>query len=456
MPHQKQAQQIINARVLIVDDNPDLIRLMEMRLKPLKFQLRSARSAEEALTIAATWKPHLVITDLQMPGMSGMDLFEKLHMDDPLLPVIILTAHGTIPDAIKATQSGVTSFLTKPFDSKELLEEVSSALLNSGFASQSDNASHLVLDEEWRSDIVSRSPLMETLIHQIDRLSESDNLLLFSGEAGTGKSLLTMAAHKRSHRRDGPYIHISCKAMPEDKLELEIFGKIGTGNIHSPEQLGLLRQANQGTFVLHDFEVSSPAFLQKILFALIDQKVRPTDSELSTPIDVRAMTTTLSSGGYSINSPIAWELGEKLGLSSFKIPSLKKRTEDIPLIIQDTLEKTNSKKDLQFSNKAIQALMVASWPGNIRQLTNIIRQCARLTSNKVISESLVESRLNKSKFKIKTLNSAHLDFERQYLTDILKVTNGNVTKAASLAERNRTEFHRLLKKHKIDAALFRH
>jgi two-component system response regulator GlrR len=297
---------------------------------------------------------------------------------------------------------------------------------------------------------------METLLHQIDRLAETDNLLLFRGAAGTGKSLLTRAAHNRSHRKEGPYVHISSKSLPEKLLKLEIFGRIGSGPLESPEHLGLLREARNGTFVLNDFESATPAFLQKVLYALINQKVRPVDAQSSVDIDVRAMATTLNSDGYLLNDQLAWELSEQLGVTAFKVPAINERREDIPLIANATIEMMEDKVDLQFSNKAMEALTTANWQGNVRQLSNTVRQIARLSTNKIISESLVNSRLNKSTYEIQPLSSAHLDFERKYLTDTLKATNGNVTKASLIAERNRTEFHRLLKKHKIEACLFRH
>lgn len=459
MPSDSHIKLTEHAKVLIVDDNPDLIRLMGLRLKPMNFELKSAESAEEALSVLATWSPNLVITDLQMPGMSGMELFQKIHSKDPLVPVIILTAHGTIPDAVEATQSGVTSFLTKPFDSKRLLEEVRDALLNSGYIKKPstvlDNQPPLATTNTWREKIISKSPIIDNLIHQLDRLSSSDSLLLFTGEAGSGKSLFARAAHNRSERRNGPYVHISSKSLPERLLDIELYGQVGSGTLKSPERLGLFREAEGGTLVLNDFESATPDFLHKLLNALITKKIRPIDSDVAFSIDVRPMTTTLGTGGYSQNQKLAWELGGQLDITSFKIPPLRERREDIPIIANNTLAQLPNKQELQFSNKAMQILLSEEWPGNIRQLTNTVRQCARLCNTKVISESLLNSRLKKSSFKVQTLSSAHLDFERNYLIEILKATNGNVTKASQLAERNRTEFHRLLKKHKMEASSFR-
>lgn len=445
-----------NAKVLIVDQSKDSIKLMTLRLKPMKFELKTAKSAEEALVILATWTPHLVITDLQMPGMSGMDLFHKIHTEDPLIPVIILTAHGTIPDAIAATQSGVSQFLTKPFESRELLLEVSSALLNSGFESQSTHSPLLSVNEHWHQSVISKSPKIENICNQLKRFAKTDNLLLFSGEAGSGKSLLAKAAHDHSHRCNGPFASLSCQSLPERLLNVELYGKIGSGTLDNPEQMGILRTLNGGSFVLHDFENASPTFLQTLMSSFISKKIRPVDSDKTIDIDIRPMTTTIGSGGYSQNGRLAWELGEKLEMTPLRVPPLRDRREDIQLIANATLAEHPETRDLQFSNKAMQVLLAANWPGNVRQLTNTVRQCARLCNTKIISESLVESRLNKSLFKMQTLSSAHLDFERKYLIEVLKATNGNVTKAAEFADRNRTELHRLLKKHKIEARQFRH
>lgn len=444
-----------SAKVLIVDDNKDLIRLMILRLKPMKFEIKTAESAEEALITLATWTPNLVITDLQMPGMSGMDLFDKIHAENPLIPVIILTAHGTIPDAIAATQSGVSSFLTKPFDSRELLLEVSSALVNSGFENQGNNSKVFILNDHWHKNVISKSPKIENLFNQLVRFATTDNLLLFSGEAGSGKSILAKAAHDHSHRCNSPFASLSCKSLPERLLNLELYGKVGSGTLENPEQMGILRNSHGGSFVLHDFEKASPAFLHTIMSSLINKKIRPVDSDTAINIDIRPMTTTIGAGGYSQNGQLAWGLGGKMEMTPFRVPPLRERREDITLIANATLAELTDKSDLQFSNKAMQVLLAADWPGNLRQLRNTVRQCARLCNTKIISESLVESRLNKSRFKMQTLSSAHLDFERKYLIEVLKATNGNVTKSSELAERNRTEFHRLLKKHKIEASQFR-
>lgn len=456
MPASKQFSQTIGAKVLVVDDNDDLIKLMRIRLKPLKLELKTASSAEEALSVLSLWTPHLIITDLQLPGMSGMELFESVHMRNPLLPVIVLTAHGTIPDAVAATQAGVATFLSKPFDGKALMQEIQSALLTSGFAKQAKpkggQQQHI---GRWRDHIAGNSSAMEPVFSLIDRFAPTDSLLIFEGEIGTGKSDLAEAAHERSQCANGPIKHISCASLPEEYLEKEIYGKVGSGTDAQPELLGLLRDASGGTFLLTEFNKASPVFLQKLLRSVIANKANPIDSDTEYPIDMRAMATTTSIGELSENSKRTWEMTAKLDITVIQIPPLRDHREDIPRIAYNFLETLALKDTPKFSSKAMQLLTSAEWPGNIYQLISVVRQCARLCRTKVISDRLVNSRLNTPAFTIQPLTSAHKEFERNYLTEVLKATNGNVTKAADMAKRNRTEFHRLLKKHQIEASSFR-
>lgn len=442
------------AKVLIVDDNADLLKLLSMRLKPMKFELKKALSGEEALSIMSIWTPDLVITDLQMPGLDGMELFTKIHAQNPLLPVIILTAHGTIPDAVLATQSGVACFLTKPFNSKNLVEEIQSTLITSGFTPKTNHLS-AKLKTTCHKDIISKSPLMQAIIHQLERFAPSDALLLFEGERGTGKNELARVAHACSSRADKPFIHMSCTSLPEKKLIEEIYGRVGKGSPSRPDRQGLLRDTNGGTLLLSDFNEGSPAFVYKLLNDLVNQRACPVDSQHEYNFDCRSMGTTSMIGRYGRQSEKSWEFGDKLDITILSVPALRHRREDIPLIANEHLSRVDKTGELTFAAKAMQLMLTTEWPGNVRQLVSVTRQCARLCKTKVISEALVNSRLSNPTFQIQTLSNAHRDFERKYLTEILKVTNGNVTKASDMAKRNRTEFHRLLKKHKIEAKSFR-
>jgi len=440
-----------SAKVLIVDDDVDLLKLISIRLKPMQFELKTVTSAEEALSLMSIWHPDLIVTDLQLPGLSGMELFEKIHARNPLLPIIVLTAHGTIPEAVEATQSGLSSYLTKPFDSDALIAQMQTALLSSGFTSQQRETK----EEQWRHHIVSKSAVMETVFDQVQSLAPSDSLILIEGEPGSGKDDVARALHLCSKRASQSFTNVSCISMPPELLEVEIFGRVGSKTAESPEVTGVLQRAHNGTILISDFNEAKPHFLHRIMTALIEKKARPIDSDVVYPCDVRPLATTSLVDRYGQPHNTLWNLGEKLDVAVLSVPSLKDRREDIPLIVADCLAQLKDVPDLQFSSKALGALIAADWPGNVRQLVNVTKQCARFTKTKIISEALVQSRLSNQAHQIQPLSHAHRDFERNYLTDVLKLTNGNVTKAAEIARRNRTEFHRLLNKHKIVAKSFR-
>lgn len=445
-----------NARVLIVDDNVDLLKLMSIRLKPLKLQIKTVTSAEQALSTIAVWPPDLVITDLQMPGMSGMELFDELHQHHPILPVIILTAHGTIPEAVEATQSGVASFLTKPFDSESLIKHMEVALHSSGFsASKSSEPNIASIDNQWRSRIITKSPTMENLLGQIEQLAASDCVIGFEGEPGTGKVELARAMHALSPRGDKQLAYFSCTSLPEDLIESEVFGVDADPVAGRSERVGLLRQAQGSSLIVADFNEAPPAFIRRLLNALVEKRATPVNSSQHYPIDVRAFTTNGALGGDDQDVQELRDFRDKLELTLLSVPPLSDHREDIPLIANHCLKTEFADLDLQISNRAMQALLSAEWPGNIRQLLSVVKQCARLSTTKMISDALVNSRLDSPIYRIRPLTNAHRAFERDYLTELLKVTNGNVTQAAALAKRNRTEIHRLLKKHKIEAKSFR-
>jgi len=446
------------ARVLVVDDNVDLLKLMSMRLKPMQFDLKTVSSGLEALSLMALWTPDIIITDLQMPNFDGMEFFEKVHGQNPLLPVIILTAHGTIPDAVKATQSGVASFLSKPFDGNRLIGEIQQILLAGGYrAKRNSGANSKGLDTPLKlQNITSKSPIVAALVQQVERLASTNTIILFEGESGSGKDELARATHRLSTRAKQPLLHISCSALPDDLLSIDLFGKVGNGSPDNPELKGMFRQANEGTITLNDFNEANPKLVYKVLTALVDKRAKPVDSEHSFEINVRVIATTSMLGRYGRRSNRTWDILDKLDISILSVPALRDRREDIPLIANHYLSSFDHGHELSFASKAIQLMLRAEWPGNVRQLVSVVRQCARLCKTKVISESLVNSLLTDPVFHIQPLSNAHRDFERNYLIDALKATSGNVTKASKMAKRNRTEFHRLLKKHKIDAKSFRH
>ncbi|CAM3057341.1 Transcriptional regulatory protein GlrR [Klebsiella spallanzanii] len=438
------------ARLLLVDDDPGLLKLLGMRLVSEGYSVLTAESGPEALRILGRDKVDLVVSDLRMDEMDGLQLFSEIQKVQPGMPVIILTAHGSIPDAVAATQQGVFSFLTKPVDKDALYKAIDDALEQSAPTT----------DERWRQAIVTRSPLMERLLEQAGMVAQSDVSVLINGQSGTGKEIVAQAIHNASPRRDKPFIAINCGALPEQLLESELFGHARgafTGAVSNRE--GLFQAAEGGTLFLDEIGDMPLALQVKLLRVLQERKVRPLGSNRDIDIDVRIISATHR------DLPKAMARGEfredlfyRLNVVNLKIPPLADRTEDIPLLANYLLRQSADRHKpfvRAFSTDAMKRLMAAKWPGNVRQLVNVIEQCVALTSSPVISDALVEQALEGENTALPTFVEARNQFELNYLRKLLQITKGNVTHAARMAGRNRTEFYKLLSRHELDANDFK-
>ena len=438
------------ARLLLVDDDPGLLKLLGMRLVSEGYSVLTAESGPEALRTLSRDKVDLVVSDLRMDEMDGLQLFSEIQKAQPGMPVIILTAHGSIPDAVAATQQGVFSFLTKPVDKDALYKAIDDALEQSAPTT----------DERWRQAIVTRSPLMERLLEQAGMVAQSDVSVLINGQSGTGKEIVAQAIHNASPRRDKPFVAINCGALPEQLLESELFGHARgafTGAVSSRE--GLFQAAEGGTLFLDEIGDMPVALQVKLLRVLQERKVRPLGSNRDIDIDVRIISATHR------DLPKAMARGEfredlfyRLNVVNLKIPPLAERTEDIPLLANHLLRQSADRHKpfvRAFSTDAMKRLMAAKWPGNVRQLVNVIEQCVALTSSPVIGDALVEQALEGENTALPTFVEARNQFELNYLRKLLQITKGNVTHAARMAGRNRTEFYKLLSRHELDANDFK-
>jgi two-component system, NtrC family, response regulator GlrR len=441
-----------NPKVLLVDDDKDLLQLIAMRLTAAGYAVTAVASGEQALASLAVARPQVVVTDLRMEGMDGLALFDAIHRDSPSMPVVILTAHGTIPEAVAATRRGVYSFLTKPFEPKVLLDTVAEAMrLSSPTVGQT---------EEWRSELMTRSSGMEDLLSQARRVATSDASVCIFGASGTGKELLAKAIHKASPRADAPFIAVNCGAIPEGLLESELFGhKKGSFTGAVADRRGLFQAAQGGTLFLDEIGDMPLPLQVKLLRALEERKIRPVGSHESFDVDVRVIAATHRKLEERIASgEFREDLYYRLNVVKLYIPTLVERREDIPLLANSFLSRLAERyrrNRLAFSPEAMQLLVSAQWPGNVRQLLNVIEQAVALASTDVIPESLVRQALDAGDTTLTPLDEARRAFERDYLVRILKITTGNVTKAARLAGRNRTEFYRLLERHSLEPGMFK-
>ena len=444
-----------SARLLVVDDDADMLRLLSMRLQAAGYRVSTAGSAEAALALLDVERPQLVISDVRLPGRDGLALFDEVRNRHPSLPVILLTAHGTIPDAVEATRRGVFTYLTKPYDSKELLERIAQAL-----ALGAPEPSAPQAQEAWRSEIVSRSTRMADLLAEARMVARSDASVLLRGDSGSGKELLARAIHRASDRASRPFIAVNCGAIPEALLESELFGHVkGAFTDAVSNHKGLFQAADGGTLLLDEIGDMPPALQVKLLRVLQERAVRPVGSSQSHPIDVRIVSATHRDLDAAMAAgQFREDLFYRLNVVTLTLPTLAERREDIPLLANHFLHKLAAKygrRISSFAPEALKALIAAPWPGNVRQLYNVVEQVCALGTSPLVPLALVQRALRVPSVQVLTYAEAKQRFEREYLVGLLKLTDGNVADAARLADRNRTEFYRLLQRHGLTPGQFR-
>jgi len=414
------------ARILVVDDDPGLLRLLTIRLRAENYEVEPMENGVQALAAASRFRPDLVISDLRMDQLDGIGLLKELQVRWPGLKVILLTAHGTIPDAVHATQMGAFGFLTKPVEKQELLAQVQKALKISGFV---DGA------EDWRAGLFTRSAIMEEKLGQAHMVAGTDTRVLITGESGTGKEMLARAIHKASPRRSQPFVTVNCGSLIEDQWDERLF-----------------RSAEGGTVLLDEIgALPMPAQL-KLLQVLQDSTPQTPASSESITLNVRIISTTnhdllaLLSGGQFRD-----DLYYRLNVVHIDLPPLSRRREDIPVLVAHFLAEISKQTGQRkiYAPEAIELLATSDWPGNVRQLANVVKQNCALAQTPIIPVELVQQSLGGTQAKLPSFDEARDEFTRSYLSQILQITGGNVSQAARLAKRNRTDFYKLLGRHQL-------
>jgi two-component system response regulator GlrR len=427
------------ARILIVDDDPGLLRLLTIRLRAENYEVEAVEGAAQALAAASRFRPDLVISDLRMEPVDGIGLLKDLQVRWPGLKVILLTAHGTIPDAVQATQMGAFGFLTKPVDKQELLDQIQRALKISGFSETT---------EEWRAGIITRSANMEERLAQAHMVAGTDARVLIIGESGTGKELLARALHQASPRRARAFVVASCATISEEQTDLDLFGAVSGGM----ERAGAFQNADGGTLLLDEIDGLPPRLQQKLLRTLQDEAVLPVGSTTARPVNVRVISTTKQDmQPLTANGTFREDLYYRLNVVQIEMPPLARRREDIPLLIAHFLAQIAAETGERkiYPPEALELLATAEWPGNVRQLQNVVRQTAAVAQTPIIPVELVQQSLGGAPGRLPSFDEARDEFTRGYLSQILQITGGNVSQAARLARRNRTDFYKLLSRHQL-------
>jgi len=438
-------------KILLVDDDPGLLRLLSIRLRAEGYDVEAVESAQLALSALNRFGPDLVITDLRMDKMDGIGLLKELQTRSPGLRVVIITAHGTIPDAVLATQSGAFGFLTKPIDKEELISTVERALKVSGSTD---------VDEDWAAGIITRNPAMKEILNQAKMVAATDARVLITGESGTGKELLARALHNASPRHSKPFVGINCSAMAEDLLESELFGhEKGAFTGATRSHRGLFQAADGGSLLLDEIGDMPMRLQVKLLRVLQEGQIRPVGSTQAIDVDVRVISATHRDlKTLMTEDRFREDLYYRLNVVNMQLPTLDERREDIPLLVAHfltTIAREAEQERKVYAPEAVEMLVTAEWPGNIRQLYNIVRQNVALSRSPVISAELVQQSLGENAGKLLSFSDARDEFTRNYLSQILQITAGNVSQAARLAKRNRTDFYKLLARHDLNPDQFK-
>ncbi len=433
--------------ILLVDDDLDHLHLLRLRLEREGYRILTATHAREALTKVSTTRPRLVITDLRMADMDGLALLDALQRQYPTLPVLMISAHGTIPDAVEAMQRGAFGFVTKPIEREDLLNKVERALATYA-------GDHAPLD----STVVTCSDRMRSVLEEARLAAASELSVLIKGPTGSGKELIARYIHDQSPRAKGPWVAVNCAAIPQELLESELFGHHkGAFAGADDDRTGLIAAAQGGTLFLDEIGDLPLALQAKVLQVLEERRIRAQGAQSSQPVDIRLVAATHCNLEQAIaDGEFREDLYYRLNVVQLKLPALVERREDIPLLVHHFLEQIAAKsgKRLVYAPEAMELLVRAPWPGNVRQLKNLVERHATLSRTPVIPAQQVQEALAEKVAELPSYDEARDSFTREYLIQLLKMTGGNVSQAARLAQRNRTDFYKLLNRHGIEKSQF--
>ena len=438
--------------ILVVDDEEGLLQLVKMRLTAMGFGVTGCTTGREAIAAAKNNRFDLAITDLRLGSEDGLDVTEELLRMHPGLPVIILTAHGSIPNAVEAMQRGAFGYLTKPFDDKELKAKIEEGLSPQRMRGEIQRLKSLVNELYGMENIVARSPAMQRLIQQVVQVADSDASILLFGETGTGKEVLARVIHSNSRRSKGPFVALNCAAIPETLFESELFGHVrGAFTSAHGAKRGLFQSANGGTLFLDEIGEIPLSMQVKLLRAVQEREVREVGSEISTKIDVRIITATNKDLGEAVkNGSFRNDLYYRISVVPLFLPPLRDRRDDIPLLAQHflTASAKRANKELRgFTPAALNRLLTHPWPGNVRELENVVEKATVMTRQDMITPDLLPAMSTLPDSSMKPLTEAKEEFEKTYLKNVLQLTGGNISRAALFAGRYRADFYKMLKKY---------
>ena len=457
-------------KILVVDDDENLLELARSNLTSADYKVATTRKAEDAIGAATGDVFDLSIVDLRLADYDGMSLMEQLHSIHPEMPVIILTGYGSIESAVEAIKKGAYTYITKPFDSHELLLQIGRALENRRLNSEVRRLKGLLKERYDFDNIVARSEKMQRVLEAVSHIAKTESTVFIHGESGTGKEVTAKAIHLASQRKDQPFVAINCAAIPETLLESELFGHEKgsfTGAVRSTK--GLFTQANKGTIFLDELGDMPLSIQAKLLRALEERQFYPVGSEKPVQVDVRLIVATKTNLEEAVKNGLFREdLFYRIHVIPIRLPPLRERKDDIPHLVDHFLKKicVPMKKDVKgISPQGMRKLMLHDWPGNVRELENTLEYAVAMTHQDVLQEDLIlptdtsthaatadldlVTRLLPEEGAATSLKEARAEFEKVYLIRLLELCGGVAAKAAQIAGKYRADFYDLLKKHGI-------
>ncbi len=450
-------------KILVVDDDRNLLELLRMRLESADYEVVAAFKEEDAIEAVKAQTFDLSIVDLQLFRQDGISLMEELHLILPEMPVIILTAFGTIESAVEAMKRGAFSYVTKPFDPQQLLLQIEKALENRKLTSEIKRLKGLLAERYDFENIIARSGKMQRVLELVSQIARTESTVFIHGESGTGKELIAKAIHLASERKDKPFVAINCAALPEPLLESKLFGHekgAFTGAVRSAK--GLFSQAHEGTIFLDEIGDMSLSIQAKLLRVLQERQFYPLGSERLLEVDVRVIVATNKDLKEEVKKGLFREdLFYRIHVIPVYLSPLRERKEDVPALVEHFLKKYSQqmKKEVKgLTPQAIQRLMLHDWPGNVRELENTIEYAVAMTQQDMINEEFILQTKDVdvvSQGALKPLKEARDDYEKTYLIHLLDLCKGNVSKAAKLAGKYRADFYALLRKHDLDKSAFK-
>jgi len=427
--------------ILLIDDDPSLRRVTEYNLSQNGFFVITAASGQEGLEVFTHQMPDLVVSDVKLGDMNGLDLLSQIKQVSAEIPVIIITAFGSIEMAVQAMQKGAFTFITKPFDRQTLIHSCQKALELTGLRTQTRLLTHEIDRLTGTRGIVSASSVMKELLETASRAANSDATVLITGESGTGKELLARLIHRSSPRSEGPMVTVNCAAIPPGLVESELFGHVKgafTGAVK--DRKGHFMTASTGTLFLDEIGELATDVQVKLLRAIQEKQVQPVGSEKTVRADIRIIAAT----NMNLQEQIAAgafreDLFYRLSVIPLFIPPLRERTEDISALAAHFLKKCGAPAGVGFSQDALAQLTAYHWPGNIREMQNLVERCIILRNSDVIQAS--DLHLPWMAPDLPALDPVIPD-EGISLDEIQRAY---VVKALEKADQNRSEAARLLK-----------